>query len=109
MLSEGRIDLGVGAGGLREEFEAGGSPDFDARGRVIDEFLEAYKVLKDPEKRAACDRFGADWKAGQESRPPPGWERDVESAGGEYTDAGEFSDFFESLFREAPHRERWGH
>ena len=45
LLSGGRIDLGVGAGWLREEFEAIGAPDFDARGRVTNEFLEAFKTL----------------------------------------------------------------
>jgi curved DNA-binding protein len=30
--------------------------------------------LKDPEKRAAYDQFGANFKAGQDFRPPPGWD-----------------------------------
>jgi probable F420-dependent oxidoreductase len=38
MLSHGRLVLGVGAGWLREEFEALGA-DFDARGSVLDEWL----------------------------------------------------------------------
>lgn len=37
-LSGGRLVLGVGAGWLREEFEALGA-DFDARGAVLDEWL----------------------------------------------------------------------
>lgn len=35
---------------------------------------EAYEVLKDPQKRKRYDTLGADWKAGQQFRPPPGWE-----------------------------------
>ena len=61
---------------------------------------EAYEVLKDPEKRAAYDQLGAQWKAGQEFRPPPDWEAGFEFSGGSFTggDASAFSDFFESLF-----------
>ena len=61
---------------------------------------EAYEVLKDPEKRAAYDQLGADWKQGQDFRPPPDWQPDFDLGGGEFTgaDAEQFSDFFESLF-----------
>ncbi|MEJ2669806.1 MAG: DnaJ C-terminal domain-containing protein [Gammaproteobacteria bacterium] len=61
---------------------------------------EAYEVLKDPEKRAAYDRLGANWKAGQDFQSPPNWDSGFEFSGGGYTGtgAGGFSDFFESLF-----------
>ncbi|MDH3526565.1 MAG: DnaJ domain-containing protein [Gammaproteobacteria bacterium] len=66
---------------------------------------EAYEVLKDPEKRAAYDQLGANWKAGQEFRPPPDWDAGFEFSGGGFTagDASAFSDFFESLFGRGAH------
>ncbi len=45
LLSNGRILFGVGAGWLREEFEALETKPFDARGKVTDEFIEAMKEL----------------------------------------------------------------
>lgn len=72
---------------------------------------EAYAVLKDPEKRAAYDQLGANWKDGQDFRPPPGWDEGFEFSGGgtgdfsgdgysSYGGVGgkQFSDFFEALF-----------
>jgi probable F420-dependent oxidoreductase len=45
VLSQGRMVLGVGAGWLKEEFEALNSPPFEERGRVTDEYLQALKIL----------------------------------------------------------------
>lgn len=59
---------------------------------------EAYEVLKDPEKRQRYDQLGANWKAGQEFRPPPGFTgRSANFGPGGFGGTG-FSDFFESLF-----------
>ncbi len=63
-------------------------------------------MLRDPEKRAAYDQLGANWKQGQDFRPPPDWGAGFEFSGGGFGDgfgglggeAGGFSDFFESLF-----------
>lgn len=61
---------------------------------------EAYEVLQDPEKRAAYDQLGADWKEGQSFRPPPDWDDGFAFSGGGYTeaDSDSFGSFFDELF-----------
>ena len=76
------------------------------------ELQEAHEVLKDPEKRAAYDQLGSEWKSGQQFRPPPEWASGFEFSGGgspggrgsggsrgahAFEEEG-FSDFFSSLF-----------
>jgi len=45
VMSGGRIMVGVGAGWLEEEFEALGAPPFAERGKVTDEYLQAFREL----------------------------------------------------------------
>ncbi len=84
---------------LARKYHPDVSKDKDAEVR-FKEISEANQVLSDPEKRAAYDQLGANWQAGQDFRPPPGW-----STRRTFTDmdfgenAGfEHSDFFESIF-----------
>ena len=57
--------------------------------------------MSDGEKRQRYDALGPNWKAGEEFRPPPGWE-DAHVQYGDFFGHGQnqggFSDFFASLF-----------
>jgi probable F420-dependent oxidoreductase len=45
ILSSGRLIVGVGAGWMREEFEALGAPPFEKRGAVAAEYIRLFREL----------------------------------------------------------------
>lgn len=82
-------------------------PDAEARFKDV---AEAHEALSDVERRAAYDDIARRHASGQSFEPPPGWDSGFEYSGrggmpgrhaageGGFRDAGEFSDFFASLF-----------
>jgi probable F420-dependent oxidoreductase len=76
VLSKGRLTFGIGAGWMREEFEALGVPPFAERGAVTDEYLMACRELwtkDDPRFDGKFVKFANVWfepKPVQKPHPP---------------------------------------
>ncbi|HUC17609.1 MAG TPA: TIGR03619 family F420-dependent LLM class oxidoreductase [Acetobacteraceae bacterium] len=59
LLSNGRLTVGIGAGWMKEEFEAIGAPPFAGRGAVTDEYLQAFRALWTSEKPRFAGKYVA--------------------------------------------------
>jgi probable F420-dependent oxidoreductase len=78
VLSGGRLAVGIGAGWMREEFEALQTEPFEARGAVTDDYLLAFRELwtsDAPRFAGTYTRFaGIDFSPKPVQRPhPPIW------------------------------------
>ncbi|MGZ4959537.1 MAG: DnaJ C-terminal domain-containing protein [Methylomonas sp.] len=87
---------------LARKYHPDVSKEADAEAKMK-ELNEANTVLSDPEKRAAYDQLGRNYRPGEEFKPPPNWDAGFEftSHGFSGAETADFGDFFAELFGRA--------
>ena len=80
---------------LARKYHPDVSKEMDAEAKFKDA-SEAYEALKSADKRAEYDELRKYGQHGQPFQGPPGWQSRGGFGGGQ--DAGDFSDFFSSIF-----------
>ena len=81
---------------LARKYHPDVSKEKDAEAR-FKEVGEAYEVLKSPEKRAAYDQLGKDYRPGRGFQAAANWDSGFEFSGAGPGDSS-YSDFFDALF-----------
>ncbi len=85
---------------LARKYHPDVNPDDKEAERKFKEINEANEVLSNPENRAKYDKYGKDWKHGEEFEKQQQNRRRSQSqpGGGQSFSESDFSDYFESMF-----------
>jgi probable F420-dependent oxidoreductase len=68
-LSGGRVFIGIGAGWMQEEFEILGSPPYEERGAITDEYISIFRTLWNEELPQYAGRYTSFPPLGANPRP----------------------------------------
>src|SRR5262245_2619446 len=81
---------------LARKYHPDVNPNDKSAEEKFKEVSEAYDVLSDSDKRKRYDQLGANWKAGADFTPPPGWTPYGGAGGweGAQVEYGDLSDLF---------------
>lgn len=94
---------------LARKFHPDLNPDNKEAEIKFKEINEANEVLSDPENRKKYDKYGKDWKHGEEYEKARRQQKSQHQSAQQGFSEREYSDFFESMFGERRTSSRQGH